>query len=60
MPLISRQPSHHAGDELDTVSLLVRRPTRGHRESLRVPTAQLNQHCSETSLRFDCGFSKDA
>ncbi|OQE62783.1 hypothetical protein PENNAL_c0260G01595 [Penicillium nalgiovense] len=26
MPLISRQPKHRAGDELDTMPLLVRRP----------------------------------
>ncbi|KAJ5829157.1 uncharacterized protein N7525_007410 [Penicillium rubens] len=34
MPLISRQPTHPAGDELDTMPLLVRRPnTRPSRKS---------------------------
>ncbi|KAF4768247.1 hypothetical protein HAV15_002963 [Penicillium sp. str.  len=34
MPLISRQPTHRAGEELDTMPLLVRRPnTRPSRKS---------------------------
>jgi hypothetical protein len=39
---------------------LVAALTRDSRGSLRASTAPLNQHWSETSLRFDCGFSRDA